>query len=157
MNKRFIYILIEYFLHNFCIANTNQQQHQFTSQQLSIANPVLLPHSPMNVLLSPSLNSNLISSPLINLIRLHLSKSSKVKSEWKLIKKSSSETNCLSQKVEQQQQHDTNNANESKKNFAKMHSHSMNFNSSFAEADTAIIKTNNLKNIPKSKSFFGDL
>jgi hypothetical protein len=91
MNKRLIYILMEYFLQNFFLNQSAQ-----TSQALP-SSP-MFPNMP--IVSSPSLTAYYLTSPLTNLIRLHLSKSSKVKSEWRLnVKRSTSESLNLNDKA----------------------------------------------------------
>jgi hypothetical protein len=81
---------MEYFLQNFFLNQSAQ-----TSQALP-SSP-MFPNMPM--VPSPTLTTYYLTSPLTNLIRLHLSKSSKVKSEWRLnVKRSTSESLSLSDK-----------------------------------------------------------
>ena len=95
MNKRLIYILMEYFLQNFFL-NT-----ALPAAAAAASNPVPCQSMPSATFPapSPSLNSYYLASPLTNLIRLHLFKSSKVKADWKLMKKSTSESFGLSDKT----------------------------------------------------------
>jgi hypothetical protein len=103
MNKRMIYILMEYFLQNFFLNTSSGQSAATTGGAPS--SPMYQNLAAMSAfaavpLSSPTLPAHYqLTSPLTNLIRLHLSKSSKVKSEWRVnMKKSTSEAVSLSEK-----------------------------------------------------------
>lgn len=146
MNKRFMYILIEYFLQSFFI------QHSENVNAMSLVVAV------QQQIGSPS-QLNAPPSPLVNLIRLHLSKSSKVRAEWRLnaaMRKSVSESVNISERLNSP-------ITERKKVASQQGQQAITSGPGFKQSQSVVASSSKpldkKKNtgVPKSKSFYSEI